>query len=171
MLSSILSIILFAFVCWILWSQAIGAEFVPTSMATVRKMLSMADVTPEDIVYDLGSGDGRTIITASKEFGARSVGIEADPLRLIWSRLRIRRWGLTDRTDVIWGNFFHKDLSEANVVTLYLFQSTNDKLVEKFEKELRPGTRVISHAFIFKQWKPIKTDEKRSLFLYEIGGS
>lgn len=165
----ILAIIILVFFCWILWSQAIGAEWIPTSMNTVRKMLSMANVSPDDIVYDLGSGDGRTIITASKEFGAKSVGIEADPIRLLWSRLRIRRLGLTNHTSVIWGNFFKKDLSEANVVTLYLFQSTNDKLVRKFERELRPGTRVISHVFTFKSWTPIEVDDKHNLYLYEVG--
>ena len=166
---STFTIIFLIFACWILWSQAIGAEFLPTSMKTVRRMLSMAEVTTDDVLFDLGSGDGRTIITASKEFGAKSVGIEADLIRLFLSRLRIRRQGLTDLSNVVWGNFFHKDLSEATVVTLYLFQSTNDKLVKKLEKELRPGTRVISHVFTFKSWEPIEVDDKYSLYLYKIG--
>ena len=147
---SILAILLIAIMLWILWSQAIGAEFVPTTMKNVRAMLSMAEITSDDVLYDLGSGDGRTIVTASKDYGAKSVGIEADPIRLFWSRLRIRRNGLSNLSRVEWGNFFSKDLSEATVVTLYLFQSTNDKLVKKFERELKPGTKVISHVFDFK---------------------
>jgi len=169
-MSSILTIFLTIFICWIFWSQAIGAEFVPTTMKNVRAMLSMVDITSDDVLYDLGSGDGRTIVTASKEYGARSVGIEADPLRLFWSQLRIRRNGLSDLSSVEWGNFFKKDLSEATVVTLYLFQSTNDKLVKKFERELKPGTKVISHVFDFKPWKLVKVDEKHNLFMYVVGG-
>ncbi|MDY6960114.1 MAG: SAM-dependent methyltransferase [Halobacteriota archaeon] len=166
---SILAILLTIIMLWILWSQAIGAEFVPTTMKNVRAMLSMAEITSDDVLYDLGSGDGRTIVTASKEYGAKSVGIEADPIRLFWSQLRIRRNGLSDLSRVEWGNFFKRDLSEATVVTLYLFQSTNDKLVEKFERELKPGTKVISHVFDFKPWKPVKVDEKHNLFMYIIG--
>jgi SAM-dependent methyltransferase len=152
-----------------LWSQALGAEWLPTRMKIVRRMLDMASVTKDDVLYDLGSGDGRIIITAAEEFGARAFGIEVDPIRLFWSRLRVRRRGLASRVHVKWGNFFKKDLSEATVVTLYLFQSTNDRLAEKLERELRPGTRVISYVFVFKNWEPIAVDEKMSLFLYEIG--
>lgn len=147
----------------------IGAPWVPTRRDNVRKILSMADVQASDRVYDLGSGDGRIILTAAKEFHAKSVGIEANPLWVVWTRWRIRHLNLRGKADVIWGNFFHQDLSEADVVTLYLLQGTNDRLKHKLETELPPGARVISHYFTFQGWKPVNADYESQIYLYEIG--
>jgi precorrin-6B methylase 2 len=129
----------------------------------------MAKVKPGDVVYDLGSGDGRIIITAAKEFHARSVGIEANPLLILWARRKIRTMGLKDRVNVVWGNFFRKDLGEADVVTLFLMQGTNDGLRKKLEEELRPGARVVSHVFTFQEWRPLDANHGSDLYLYEIG--
>ena len=127
--------------------RLLGAPWIPTSGKKVLKMLAralaMADVQPNEIVYDLGSGDGRIIITAAREFGAQSVGIEANPLWVCWTRLLLTLYRL-EQVRVDWGNFFHKDLREANVVTLYLLQETNEKLQQKLEEELQPGTRVVT---------------------------
>ena len=147
----------------------LGAPWVPTQMGNVRKMLSIAEVKPGDIVYDLGSGDGRIIITAAKEFHARSVGVEVNPLWVLWTRWRIRKLKLNERVGVVWGYFFSKDLSKVDVVTLYLLQKTNDKLKQKLEKELKPGSRIVSHIFTFKDWKPVNTDSKAQIYLYKIG--
>ena len=110
------------------WTASIGAGWQPTPLATVRRMLEMAKVKPEDTVYDLGSGDGRIIITASKEYGANSIGIEADPFRCLYTWIRIKALGLSQKTVLIWGSFFRRDLSEATVVTLFLSQKANNNL-------------------------------------------
>jgi predicted RNA methylase len=131
-------------------------------------MLSMAEVKPGEVVYDLGSGDGRILMSAVKEARARAVGIEVNPLWVLWTRLKIRILKVKDNARVVWGNFFREDLSKADIVTLYLLQSTNDKLKPKLERELRPGARVVSHAFTFNGWNPVKVDEESKIFVYKI---
>lgn len=155
-------------IIWLFWPLVIGAGWVPTPMKTVRRMLELAEIQSEDIVYDLGSGDGRIILTAAQEFGARTVGIEADPIRVIWSRLVINFRGLGQLVSVIWGNFFHKSLREATVVTIYQTQEINNRLREKFIRELKSGTRIVSYNFTFDTWTPIKIDEKAHIYLYTI---
>ena len=155
-------------VVWVLWPIVIGAQWVPTPMNIVREMLSLADVGPEDTLIDIGSGDGRIILMAAMEFGANAVGIEADPLRVLITRTRIRLKDLENKVNVIWGNFFKQDLSSASVVTIYQSTEINNKIKEKLSKELYPGTRVISYSFIFDGWEPIKIDESTKLYLYEI---
>lgn len=147
------------------WTNILGAPWVPTSMSLVRKMLDMAEVGPGDLVYDLGCGDGRIIFTAARRYGARAVGFEIDPLRYLWCRLLIRVLGLRDRVQIVFGDFFKQDLSEADVVTCYLLQSTNNKLEDKFEKELRPGTRVVSNTFTFIGLQQVREDGDARLYL------
>lgn len=160
--------ILAALVAWIFWPFFIGTGWLPSPMRIVRKMLDMADVRPVDIVYDLGCGDGRIIITAAQEFGARAVGVEADPIRTLLSKLRTRVAGLEGKVNILWGNFFHLNLGEATVVTIYQSQGTNNNLREKFKRELKPGTRIVSYMFTFDGWKPEKVDEKSNVYLYVI---
>jgi hypothetical protein len=138
-------------------------------MDNVRKMLSMAEVKPGEVVYDLGSGDGRIIIAAAREFRARSVGIDANPLWVLWTMLRTIILGLRGQVSVVWGNLFRMDLGEADVVTLYLLQGTNDRLRKKLEEELRPGARVVSHVFTFQGWRPLDADDESHIYLYAIG--
>ncbi|MFX1369755.1 MAG: SAM-dependent methyltransferase [Promethearchaeota archaeon] len=153
---------------WVAWSAIFGAPWVPTPRKKVRGMLEMAEVSPEDLLYDIGSGDGRILIMAAKEFGARCVGIELDPLRVLWSRLAIRRWGLSQRVLVLRENFFSSPIEHATVVTVYQGVGVNERLEEKFSRELRPGTRVVSYRFLFKGLTQVKADEKNSTYLYII---
>jgi len=153
---------------WLLWPLTIGEVWVPTSIDVVRSMLELGDVQEGDLVIDLGSGDGRIIMTAARDYKARAIGIEADPIRLVWSRSMIRLKGLSERVKVLWDNFLNKDLGEATVVTVYQNQEINRKLRPKFEKELKPGTRVISHVFTFDIWEPKKVDKKSHIYLYII---
>jgi cyclopropane fatty-acyl-phospholipid synthase-like methyltransferase len=146
----------------------IGAVYLPTPMKKVRKMLEIAKVNSNDTVIDLGSGDGRIILEAAKKYGAKSVGVEADPIRVLWSRLRIRYSNLEDRVEVYWKNFFNVDLSNATVITIYQGQDINNKLIPKFEKELAPGSRIVSHAFTFDGWKPDQKDPDSEVYLYII---
>ncbi len=133
----------------ILGPTLVGAPWVPSSLRTVQRMLRLAGVQLGETVYDLGSGDGRVLIIAAREFGARAVGIEIDSLRYLWTRLLIARLGLGDRVSVRHANFFNVDLGDADVVTLYLLQDTNNRLRPKLLRELRPGARVVSHTFTF----------------------
>ena len=153
---------------WIAWPSAIGAPWIPTPMKKARTMLELAEVGPQDIVYDIGSGDGRIVTMAAREFGAKSVGIEMDPLRVMWSRLAIRRQGLTPMSKVLRENFFKSNIENATVVTVYQGVGVNKKLKEKFSRELKSGTRVVSYRFRFKGWTPIKTNEEASSYLYII---
>lgn len=154
-----------------LWPLAIGAAYSPSSKRVVRKMLEMAEVRAEDMVYDLGSGDGRIVIEAASKYQATSIGVEADPLRVAWSRLKVIRMGLRSQVKIIWGNLFHQNLSHATVVTLFLWGRTNENLKEKLKEELKPGTRVVSYVWEFKGWEPVKIDKKEQIYLYIIGKS
>ena len=131
------------------WTRCRGAPWTPTSMGMVHTMLSMADVGPDDLLYDLGCGDGRMIITAARCYGSRAVGIEIDPLRYCWCQILITLMRLRKQVRIVFGNLFSQDLRDADVITCYLLQDTNERLEGKFKRELRPGTRIVSNRFDF----------------------
>jgi ribosomal protein L11 methylase PrmA len=130
--------------------------YVPTPEEVVEAMLQVANVTKNDIVYDLGSGDGRIPVTAAKKYGARGVGIDIDPQRIKEANENVARNNVGDKVKIINADLFTTDISEATVVTLYLLPSLNVKLMPKLMKELKPGTRIVSHAFDMGDWKPEK---------------
>lgn len=144
--------------------------FSPTRHAIADAMLKLAGVTAKDVVYDLGSGDGRIVILAAQKYGARGVGVEIDPKLVEVSRHIARESGVADRVSFIEGDLFTADISQATVVTLYLSTSVNARLEPKLRKELHPGTRIVSHFFLIGQWTPdqkIVVDEV-NLFLWRI---
>ena len=128
--------------------------YVPTPEEVVDAMLQIAKVTKNDVVYDLGTGDGRIPVTAAKKYGARGVGIDIDPQRIKEATENVQKNGVGDRVRIIQGDLFETNISEATVVTLYLLPSLNQKLIPKLTKELKPGTRIVSHAFDMGDWKP-----------------
>lgn len=132
--------------------------FVSTPEPVVRRMLKLADVRPGEVVYDLGAGDGRILMIAALEFGAKAVGVEIRPHLVYEIEKKIKEHNLQGRVKVIQGNFFEVDLSEADVVTLYLLTSVNEKLRPKLEKELKPGARVVSHDFEIPGWTPVRVE-------------
>jgi 16S rRNA A1518/A1519 N6-dimethyltransferase RsmA/KsgA/DIM1 with predicted DNA glycosylase/AP lyase activity len=138
-------------------------------MSKVHQMLTMAEVGPGDLVFDLGCGDGRMIVAAARRYGARAIGIEIDPLRYLWCQMLITLLGLRGSVQVLYGDFFTQDLSAADVVTCYLLQSTNKKLEGKLQRELHLSTRVVSHDFIFPRLHLIRRDDKAHLYLYNLG--
>jgi ribosomal protein L11 methylase PrmA len=162
---TVVLIVLLMLVITFVWTGFFGAPWVPTSMSMVHKMLIMAEVGPEDLVYDLGCGDGRIIITAARRYGAQAVGFENDPLRYLWCQMLISVFGLRDRVKIVYGNFFKQDISEADVVTCYLIQSTNLKLEKKLKQELSPGTRVVSNRFSFPGLYKVRQDGEAKLYL------
>lgn len=131
--------------------------YVPTPPAVVERMLTMAKVGKNDVVYDLGCGDGRIVIEAAKRYGARGVGIDIDPQRIAEANANARAAGVTDKVQFKLADLFETDIREATVVTLYLLPSLNLKLMPKLKKELRKGTRVVSHDFDMGEWKPQQT--------------
>ena len=131
--------------------------YVPTPQEVVDAMLVLAGVTADDVVYDLGSGDGRTPITAARTYGARGVGIYIDPERIKEANENRRIAGVEDNVQFLNEDLFTSDISDATVVTLYLLPSLNLKLIPKLNAELRPGTRVVSHAFDMGQIQPEQT--------------
>lgn len=140
--------------------------YVPTAFETVNAMLKLAEVTSKDIVYDLGCGDGRFVVTAALQYGARGVGIDIDPNRIGEARELAKRTGADNKVRFIEGDLFEADISEATVVTLYLLTRLNLKLRPKLQKELKPGTRIVSHAFDMGDWKPEKTVQVGASAIY-----
>lgn len=132
----------------------IMATYMGTPAPVVRAMLELAQVGPDDIVYDLGSGDGRIVIAAAKDFGARGVGIDFDPKLVALSRENARRAGVDEKVQFMEEDIFQADISGASVVTLYLYDSVNLRLRPKLLADLAPGTRVVSHEWMMGDWKP-----------------
>jgi precorrin-6B methylase 2 len=143
--------------------------FVPTPDEVINAMLKAAGVTKNDVVYDLGCGDGRIVVAAAK-LGARVVGVDIDPVRVKEARANIEKNGVGDRARIIEGDLFTVPISEASVVTLYLLPSLNVKLRPRLWKELRVGSRVVSHAFDMDTWKPDQTldVDGRQVFFWRI---
>ena len=163
-------------------SQSSGTEFtphvgqagkdviwVPTPKALVMKMLKMADVKPGDVVFDLGSGDGITVITAAKEFGVHATGIEYNPDMVELSKRNAQKEGAADKAHFIRGDIFATDFSNATVLTMYLLPYLNMKLRPTI-LNMKPGTRVVSHAFTMEDWAPDQTDstEGRTAYLWIV---
>lgn len=146
--------------------------FAPTSQPVVQEMLELARVTRDDVVYDLGSGDGRIVVLAAQTYGARGVGIELDPRLVASSRQVAKDAGLDDKVTFIEGDLFTADISAATIVTLYLSTSVNRELEPKLRRELRPGTRIVSHQFPIGSWTPEKVVRSKvdgtDLFLWTI---
>jgi SAM-dependent methyltransferase len=134
-----------------------GGPFVPTPWAIVDEMLKLVEIRPDDTVYDLGSGDGRFVIAASKRHGARGVGIELNGDLVIFSRVHAEREGVAERVKFVEGDVLKADLREATVVTMYLLPRLVVQLVPKLRAELRPGARIVSHDYPLEPWRPDKT--------------
>jgi len=150
-----------------------AAEFHPTPSSVAREMLELAEVGPNDVLYDVGSGDGRIPILAAQEFGCRAVGIEIDPKLFRYSMERVAELGLEERVSFQQQDFFKADFRPATVVTLYLLSSVNDQLRPRLAAHLRPGARLVVLDYAIPGWRPEKTmavkslaDVQYTLFLY-----
>jgi SAM-dependent methyltransferase len=143
--------------------------FVPTPQEVVDKMIELGGIKKGDTVYDLGSGDGRIVITAAKK-GARAVGFEIDPDLIKESRENIKKAGVENLAEIRQQDILTVDLSPANVVTMYLLPDVNMKLRPNVLKQMKPGSRVVSHAFDMGDWKPDKTERVngRTVYLWNV---
>lgn len=154
--------------------RAPDVPYEPSPPEVVRAMLELAAVGASDVVYDLGSGDGRIVIAAARDFGARGVGIDIDPKRIAEANENARRANVTDRVKFVLGDLFESDFSAATVITLFLWPHVNMKLRPQLAR-LKPGTRIVSHVHDLGDWKPdrtmkvaIKGGRERTLFLWTV---
>lgn len=140
--------------------------YVPTSAEVVDAMLKLAHVSADDLVYDLGCGDGRIVVTAAKEYGAHGIGVDIDPERIAEARANAKQAGVTAQVEFVLGDLFRTDISKASVVTLYLLPALNLKLRPTLWRELPVGTRIVSHAFDMGDWKPEQTQAVGGTTIY-----
>src|SRR5712672_397771 len=134
----------------------VAGPYVPTPWVIVEEMLKLADIRGEDVVYDLGSGHGRLVITSAKRFGARGVGVELQTELVEMARTGAKREGVADRVKFVQGDLFETDIKEASVVMLYLLPRFVTRLVPRFRAELKAGTRIVSHDYPLAPWPPDK---------------
>ena len=153
------------------------APYVPTPDDVVDRMLQIAAVGKEDLVYDLGCGDGRIVIAAAKKYGARGVGVDIDPQRIAESQANAKKAGVEHLVTFELQDAMKVDLSKATVVTLYLLSTSNMKLRPMLTKQLKPGARIVSHAFAMGDWEPAKVEQfndsrgiGRTLYLWKADG-
>lgn len=151
-------------------SRTPDVPFVPTPQNVVDAMLKLAGVKKGDVLYDLGSGDGRLVITAAKQYGVRGTGIDIDPQRIQEANANAKQAGVTNLVQFKNQDLFEADFHDATVITLYLLPGINMKLRPKLWKELKPGTRIVSHSFDMGDWQPDKTEdiEGRRIHLWTI---
>jgi SAM-dependent methyltransferase len=147
----------------------------PSPQSVIERMLEAAHLKPGELVYDLGSGDGRIVITAARKFKARAVGVELSGDLCKQAEARVKALGLADQVKIVHANLLKVDLKPADVVTIYLLTASNELLRPNLERDLRPGARVVSHDFEIRGWKPASIEKieaegrARTIYMYEIG--
>lgn len=155
-------------VLWVLVPAIYGLPSRPTSPDRIRAALKLANLQPDELLYDLGSGDGRVIVIAAREFGARAVGIEIGPVQRAFSRLKVLYNGVSDRVRIEAGNFYKSDVREADVVFIYATSTEVAKLASHLESQMKPGSRVVSISADFPEWEPTLFDEQGLIFVYDM---
>jgi Methyltransferase domain len=153
-------------------AQAVERDvpYVPTPEPVVQRMLELGEVGPDDVIYDLGSGDGRIVITAAEQYGARGVGIDIDPQRIQEANANAQAANVTDRVEFRQQDLLQSDFSEATVVTLYLLPEVNLRLRPQLLEQLQPGTRIVSHSFDMGDWEPEQVVEVdgRTIYVWTV---
>lgn len=162
-----LNILFGIFVLYFIIAFVSGAPFVPTADPVARKMIELSGVKKDQIVYDLGSGDGKLLYLAAKE-GARAIGIEINPILVFYARLRQLFLRVPGSMQTKWGNFWGNDVKNADIVYVYLLPWRMDALARKLERELKKGAVVVSNSFIFPKWKLLREDRDHHVYVYQI---
>jgi cyclopropane fatty-acyl-phospholipid synthase-like methyltransferase len=166
--------VFFGVIIWVtstMWPFFTGAMWVPMPWQTARRMLQLAKLQPGETVHDLGSGDGRVLIVAAREFGANAVGIEIDPLRGWLSQLTLRVLGLQQRAQVLRTNLFTADLRTADVVTIYLLPKVYERLLPKLRAELKPGARIVTLTYHLPEWEPTVSENQINVYVQTLSPS
>ena len=155
-------------VLWVLVPALYGLPSRPTHPDRIRKALKLANLQPNEIVYDLGAGDGRVLLIAAREFGAKTVGIEIGPVQCVLIWLRTVASGLGDKIQLKWGDYFKTDLSQADVVFIYATSKEVTRLAPYLEKQMKQGSRLVSISADFSDWEPSGFDEQSLIFVYAM---
>jgi len=153
---------------WILIPALYGLPPVPTRPERIRKALTLAKLQPKEVLYDLGAGDGRVLLIAARDFGAKAVGIEIGPIQcaLIW--LRVLAAGFGNQIQVRWANFYKADLHDADVIFVYATLKEVMKLAPHLETQIKKGARLVSISADFPEWEPQEFDDRDLIFVYEM---
>ncbi len=150
------------------------APYVPSPQVVVEKMLEASRLKPGETLYDLGSGDGRVVIMAAQKFGAKAIGVELSDELCARARSHVKKLGLADQVSIVHADLMDVDLSPADVVTLYLLTTSNERIKPNLEKYLKPGARVVSHDFMIRGWSPARTEQVKAdnrthtIYVYEL---
>ena len=164
-----LSVLVFIVVLlWILIPSLYGLPPVPTKPERVRNALKLAELKPNETLYDLGAGDGRVLFIAAREFESKAVGMEVGPIQCAWIWLRIITGGMQDRIQIRWANFYKADLHEADVVFVYATSKEVRQLAPHLEQQMKPGSRLVSISADFPEWEPSALDEHDLIFVYNM---
>ena len=164
-----LSVLLFVLILlWILVPALYGLPPVPTNRDRIHHALQLANLQPGETLYDLGAGDGRVLLIAARDFGAKAVGIEIGPIQCILIWLRITVGGFGDRISIRWGNFYKENLKDADVVFVYATSREVMKLAAHLRKQMRHGSRLVSISADFSEWEPSVVDEHDLIFIYKM---
>ena len=159
----IISTVAFIILFWMFYTKFFGAEYYPAGKRVIDKAIEYSGLKKNEVFYDLGSGDGKVLLSACRKC-KKAVGIEIDPLRVLWSRLKTKGKNI----EIIKGNFYSHNLRDADVIFIYLRQWTNDRLEQKFLNELKKWTRVVSYYWKLNNLNPYKFDEKLKVYAYRI---
>jgi SAM-dependent methyltransferase len=159
---------------WVAWNLTLDALWQPTDKETVRRILVLAQVHQGETVFDLGCGDGRIVIAAARWFGARGVGIEIDPARVLWARFWAFLMGVSRSVEIRLKDMYKVDLGRADVVVIFLSSKANQKLQDKLYDQLHRGARIVSYYHPLRGWKPARVGQGRNghaIYLYCLPGS
>ena len=165
------SILVVLYLLWIIIPAISGLPWIPTKLSRIRRALNLAHLSRDEVLYDLGSGDGRALIMAAREFGARAVGIEISPIHCIIARIKVLVNGVGNLVEIKWASFYKADFSNANVIFVYMTSQIATQLQPYLESQLRPGTRVITISCQLTGWLPKVFDRDELIFIYEVGAS
>jgi SAM-dependent methyltransferase len=164
----LIAVSLLLYCLWLFVPIFSGLPWLPTANARVRRALELAQVRPGEVVYDLGSGDGRVLLAAARFFGARAVGIEISPLHCLAARILALTNGVSERIEIRLGDFYSADLRDADVVFAFMTSRQAPRLMSSLPARLRSGARVVTVSFDFDGWMPARVDRENLVFLYEM---
>jgi SAM-dependent methyltransferase len=153
---------------WILVPALYGLPPVPTNQERIRKALKLVNLQADETIYDLGAGDGRVLLIAAREFNAQAVGIEIGPIQCALIYLRAAASGFGTKIQVKWGNYLKADLSQADVVFLYATSKEVLRVASYLEKQMKPGSRLVSISADFPEWEPSMIDDRELIFVYNM---
>jgi SAM-dependent methyltransferase len=162
-------ILLVLYLLWVIIPGLSGLPWIPTRPLRIRRALELAHITPGEIVYDLGSGDGRVLILAAREFGAQAIGIEISPIHCIVARVKAIFGGLKNKVTIRWASFYKVDFSDADVIFIYMTSREAARLRPYLERQLRSGTRIISISCEIAGWQPVEFNREELIFIYRMG--